>query len=133
MMNTVDEAISLSAPIFEGLRIEADAVIQTMLRNMDENCLSDGETVIKIKAHRQEDTAPDLMSQDPDAKRKIIVPSFAYQVTTIMKQEHRNTGSVGGNYELVWDSLTGKYIRRRVLEAQTSIFDPPEPMDIVPA
>lgn len=55
--------------------------------------------------------------------RDIIKPTFKHEISSAMQIKDKKAGSLSGNYELVWDALSDKYVMRSIDDGQVSLFD----------
>lgn len=79
---------------------------------------------MKVKITLTPDSAPDFSVRGIGQQtRSITKPKFDHTVTAVIQRKEKKTGTLAGNYELVWDKETCTYVMRPIDDGQTSIFD----------
>jgi len=74
------------------------------------------EMAIKLKITLRKDST--IGNQMP---RDIVVPKFDHKVSSVVQTKSEVSGTLGGNYELVWDGT--QWVMREVVDPQQTIFD----------
>ena len=80
------------------------------------------ELTMKLKISLTNDTAPDFSEVKYKAEREIVRPTFTHKISSVMQTKCEKSGEVIGDYELVWDKDSGKYIMRPIDNGQMTMF-----------
>ena len=110
--------LSLSGDTFNALKSDFNAVLRKTLSNMETKSSELTELTVKLKITLKKERAPGA-----GLPREVVVPKFDHKVSSIMQIKDELTGSLGGNYELVWDKDRGEYVMREIMDPQQSLFD----------
>ncbi len=121
--------LSLNGDTFNALKSDFDQMLRQLLTEMDEWDSEDADITIKVHVKREKDRARDMLANGYDAERDIIKPTFKHEVSSVMQAKNKKNGSLGGNYELVWDRDAHQYIMREIENGQMSMFDQEEPKE----
>lgn len=116
-------ALTLSSDTFNALKSDFDQVLRKTLTNMENKDSEQAELTVKLKISLTKDEAPNFDSLDRDAKREVVKPKFDHKVSSVMQIKDEQTGTLGGNYELVWDGELGQYVMKEIKDGQYSLFD----------
>ena len=81
------------------------------------------EIAVKVKITLTPDSAPDFSVAGSQQTRSITKPKFDHAVSAVIQKKEKKTGTLSGNYELVWDRETCQYVMRPIDNGQTSLFD----------
>lgn len=71
----------------------------------------------------EKDQARDFEVHEYEAMRDIVKPTFKHEISSAMQVKDKKTGSLSGNYELVWDRDSGQYVMRNIDDGQVTLFD----------
>lgn len=124
MCNKNDLPLSLKSDTFNALCSDFDQVLRATLHGMDETSQDVAEVNVKVKITLTPDSAPDFSVRGVSQQtRSITKPKFDHTVTAVIQRKEKKTGTLAGNYELVWDKETCTYVMRPIDDGQTSIFD----------
>jgi hypothetical protein len=118
-MNTNELDLNLNGDTFNALKTDFNAVLRKTLFNMEAKGSELAEITVKMKISLEKGTG----RFGDAAPRNITVPKFDHKVSSVMQIKDEIAGSLGGNYELVWDSKRGEWIMREITDGQQSIFD----------
>lgn len=124
-------ALTLESEIFNELKENFNAVLQKTLINMESKESEQAELTLKMKISLTNDTAPDFSEVKHRAEREIIRPTFTHKISSVMQTKCEKSGEVIGDYELVWDKDSGKYIMRPIDNGQMTMFEGEEVPDDV--
>lgn len=113
--------LSLKADTFQSLQEDFDAVLGRTLTNMETKGADDATITIKLKVGLEKSTARDYLANGYDGVRDIMKPTFTHEIASVMQIKDKKTGSLAGDYELVYDTETGKYFMRRVDDGQVQM------------
>lgn len=125
--------LSLNGDTFNALKSDFDQILRQLLTEMEEWESEDADITIKVHVKREQDRARDFQANGYDAERDIIKPTFKHEVSSVMQAKNKKSGSLGGNYELVWDRDSKQYVMREIDNGQMSMFDQEEPKGSAPA
>lgn len=115
--------LSLNGDAFNALKSDFDQILRQLLTEMDEWDSEDADITIKVHVKREKDRARDMLANGYDAERDIIKPTFKHEVSSVMQAKNKKGGTLGGNYELVWDRDAHQYIMREIENGQMSMFN----------
>jgi len=139
MCQTNDLPISLKSNTFNALCSDFDQVIRATLQGMSDTSQDTAEVNVKVKITLTPDSAPDFTVKGIGQQtRAITKPKFDHTVTAVIQRKEKKTGTLSGNYELVWDQETCTYVMRPIDDGQSSLFDdekgggPSEPRALPP-
>lgn len=119
-----DLPLSLKSNTFNALAADFDQVLRATLRGMDETSQDVAEVNVKVKITLSPDSAPDYTVRGIGQQtRAITKPKFDHTVTAVIQRKEKKTGTLSGNYELVWDKESCSYVMRPIDDGQESLFD----------
>lgn len=118
--------LSLSGDTFNALKSDFDQQLRQLLTEMEKRESEEATINIKIAVSLQPDQARDFQANGYDAMRDIVKPSFKHEVSTVMQVKSKKSGSLGGNFELVWDRELCQYVMREIDNGQVTLFDKEE-------
>lgn len=109
--------INMESALMLPLRTDMDGIINRTLKTM--HSTGNGEAVVtaKIKITLAKRAMP-----TKDGVRPSIQPKFEHEVQSVVQAKDKKTGSMTGDYELVYDPDTDEWVARD-RNAQTSMFD----------
>lgn len=124
-MENFEQNLHISDNAFEGMRHDADRVLQKLLKNMVEKESMEGSVTIKIDITLTQEF---IANHDPNVAgetRKILIPAFTHKVGSMMQIKDEAKGGI--NYEgceMVWDDDLKEYVVKPVANTtQRTIFD----------
>lgn len=118
--------LSLNGDTFNALKSDFDQQLRQLLTEMEKRESEEATINIKIAVSLQPDQARDFQANGYDAMRDIVKPSFKHEVSTVMQVKSKKSGSLGGNFELVWDRELCQYVMREIDNGQVTLFDKEE-------
>lgn len=118
-----DLPISLKSDTFNALCTDFDDVLRSTLRGMVETEQDTAEISVKVKISLTESSAPDFSVAGGQQTREITKPKFDHTVSAVIQRKEKKTGTLAGEYELVWDSESGRYVMRPIENGQMNLFD----------
>lgn len=125
-----DLPLSLKSDTFNALCSDFDQILRSTLNGMEETEQDVAEINVKVKITLTPDSAPDFTVSGSQQTRSITKPKFDHAVSAVIQKKEKKTGTLSGNYELVWDRETCQYVMRPIDNGQVSLFDrdkrPPE-------
>lgn len=124
-MEGFEQNLHISDNAFEGMRRDADRVLQKLLKNMVEKESMEGSVTIKIDITLTQEY---IANNDPaidGETRRILIPAFTHKVGSMMQIKDEAKGGI--NYEgceMVWDEYLKEYVVKPVANTtQRTIFD----------
>lgn len=126
MCNEKKYPLSLNGDTFNALKSDFDQQLRQLLAEMEKRESEEATINIKIAVSLQPDQARDFEANGYDAMRNIVKPSFKHEVSTVMQVKSKKSGSLGGNFELVWDRELCQYVMREIDNGQVTFFDKEE-------
>ena len=118
-----DLPLSLKSDTFNALCSDFDQILRSTLTGMEETEQDVAEINVKVKITLTPDSAPDFSVAGGQQTRSITRPKFDHSVSAVIQKKEKKTGTLSGNYELVWDRETCQYVMRPIDNGQTSLFD----------
>lgn len=123
MCQTNDLPLSLKSNTFNALCSDFDQVLRATLQGMSDTSQDVAEVNVKVKVTLTPDSAPDFTVAGGQQTRSITKPKFDHTVTAVIQRKEKKTGTLSGNYELVWDRETCTFVMRPIDDGQSSLFD----------
>ncbi len=111
--------LNLTGETFNALKNDFNKILRNTLSQMESKSSEAAEMSIKLKISLKKDFAQ-FGEMEP---REVLKPQFDHKVASQITLKNELSGSLGGNYELVWDEESGEYVMREIVDGQTSIFD----------
>ena len=118
-----DLPLSLKSDTFNALCSDFDQILRSTLNGMEETDQDVAEIAVKVKITLTPDSAPDFSVKGGQQTRSITKPKFDHAVSAVIQKKEKKTGTLSGNYELVWDRETCQYVMRPIDNGQVSLFD----------
>jgi hypothetical protein len=118
-----DLTLSLSGDAFSALRIDFDQVLRSTIAGMIDTDQDVAEIGIKVKITLTDDAAPDFTVAGGKQTREITKPKFEHTITAVIQRKEKKTGVFAGEYELVWDRESCRYVARPIDNGQQTLFD----------
>lgn len=119
--------LSLNGDTFNALKSDYDAMLRQTLTKMEDLKVEDATITVKVAVTLEKDQARDFQANGYDGMRDIVKPTFKHEVSSAMQVKDKKSGSLSGNYELVWDRESGQYFVRDIDDGQRTLFDDDEP------
>lgn len=117
--NPNDWALNLNDDTFNALKTDFNVVLKKTLHNMEQKESEAAELTVKLKISLERTK----QASGDDIPRDVIIPKFDHKVSSVMQYKDEKTGTLGGNYELVWDKERGEWVMREIIDGQQNIFD----------
>jgi len=124
-MEGYEQNLHIADSAFEGMRHDADRVLQKLLKNMVEKESLEGSVTIKIDISLTQEF---IENTDPDVEgetRKVLTPAFTHKVGSMMQIKDEAKGGI--NYEgmeMVWDDELKEFVVKPIANTtQRTIFD----------
>lgn len=124
-MEMYEKELHINDELFEGMRNDADRVLQKLLKNMVEKDSMEGKVTIGIDVTLFQEFIPNRDPEIEGETRRVLTPKFSHKVGSVMqiKNEMKGDRNCDGT-ELVWDETRGEYVLRPIANTeQMTIFD----------
>ena len=115
--------LTLNSSTFAALKADFDQVLKNTLRNMQEKGSEAAEVKVSLKISFVKDEKSYIQIADLDDRREIIIPKFDHKVSSVLQIKDEASGTLGGNFELVFDDVREDYVMREIINPQTSLGD----------
>ena len=119
MYNPNDWELTLNGETFAALKSDFDAILRKTLTNMEAKDSELAELTVKLKITLKKDKFP----YGEDFHRDVVMPKFEHKVSSVFQIKDELSGTLGGNYELVWDADRQEFVMREIRDGQTSFYD----------
>lgn len=120
-----EQNLHISDSVFDGMREDADRVLQRLIKNMVEKDSFEGKVTISIDVVLEQEFIPNRDPSIEGETRRILTPKLSHKVGSVMqiKNEVKGDKNCDGT-ELVWDKEKGEYVLRPIANTdQMTIFD----------
>lgn len=114
-----DLPLSLKSDTFNALCSDFDQILRSTLNGMEETEQDVAEIAVKVKITLTPDSAPDFSVKGGQQTRSITKPKFDHAVSAVIQKKEKKTGTLSGNYELVWDRESCQYVMRPIDNGQS--------------
>lgn len=125
--------LTIESDTLNAFKSDFNQMLRKLLSTMESQEAEEGTLNAKIVVKLMKDTARDYQANGYDGTREITTPTFTHKVGISMQFKDEKSGTLGGNYEMVWDRELGAYVMVEINNGQTSIFDEEEKERIVTA
>ena len=115
--------LNIESDAFSAMKQDFDKVLRRTLANMQQKESSDATLTLKLSISLTEQDAPDFESAYANAMRKVQKPRFDHKISSVMQIKTEESGSLKGEYELVWDEEAQDYVVKPNENGQQSLFD----------
>ena len=123
MNNTDILALNINSNAFENMKSDFDKVLRRTLGNMQSKESKEATLTVKLSISLTEAKVPDLDSPSVDAMRIVLKPRFDHKVSSVMQIKAEESGSLKGEYELIWDDESQDFVMKPIDNGQSSLFD----------
>ena len=113
-----DLQLSLNGDTFQAMKTDFDSILAKTIGNMEMKGANEATITIKLGV-----TLEKVNNGSYDEVKEVTKPSFKHDISSVMQVKDKKTGSLSGDYELVWDEEEKKYVMRRLGGEQMSLFD----------
>ena len=115
--------LTLNSSTFAALKADFDQVLKNTLRNMQEKGSEAAEVKVSLKISFVKDEKSYIQIADLDDRREIIIPKFDHKVSSVLQIKDEASGTLGGEFALVYDDVREDYVMREIINPQTSLGD----------
>lgn len=110
--------LSLSGDTFAALKEDFDSILAQTLGNMESKGAD--EAVITLKLGISLEKQSFVRNEE---SKELTKPTFKHDISSVMQVKNKKSGSLSGDYELVWDEDEKKYVMRKITNGQLTLFD----------
>ena len=114
--------LSLNGDTFADLKNDFDRLLQSTLHNMQKYEKNAADMTIKLQIHLDEDVVKDINDDGYEEHRRVLVPSFVHDITSVYQTKQKISGFLAGQYELAQDH-TNAYVMRKIEHGQLTMFN----------
>ena len=115
--------LSLNGDTFNGFKSDFDQMLRNLLTEMEKRDSDEATINIKMTVGLEKSEERDFEITAYEAMKEITKPTFKHEISTVMTVKNKKSGTLGGNYKLVWDSEAHQYVMREIDDGQRSLFD----------
>lgn len=116
-------ALTLESDTLNAFKTDFNQMLRKLLRTMEEQEAEEGTLNAKITVKLKQDQTRDFQTNGHDGMRDIVKPTFDHKVGITLQFKDEKSGSLGGNYEMVWDKDLMAYVMVEINNGQTTLFD----------
>ena len=109
--------ITMESETMSALKADMDSILSKTISSMQATQNGEATVTVKIKI-----TLERRRIADEQSSRAITVPKFEHDVQSVVQMKDKKSGSMPGEYELVYDPITDSWYMREI-RAQISMFD----------
>ncbi len=110
--------LSLNGDTFVTLKEDFDSILAQTLGDMKSKGAD--EAVITLKFGVSLEKQMLIRNKEPE---ELTMPSFKYDISSVMQVKNKISGSLSDDYELVCDDDEKKYVMRKITSEQLTLFD----------
>ena len=115
--------LTLNSETFAALKADFDLVLKKTLSNMQKKGSEAAEVKVSLKISFAKGVIPDISLDNLEGPREMIIPQFDRKVSSVLQIKDEASGTLGGNFELVFDENRKSWILREIIGPQTSLED----------
>jgi len=122
-----DHPLTLNSDAFNALKNDFNQMLRATLSSMEQKEAEEGTITVKLGISLLKDHVPDPTIVTYEAEREIIRPKFDHKVTATIQYKSEKTGTLSGDYELVWDRAISEWVMRPITNGQMNLFEDGDP------
>ncbi len=115
--------LSLNGNAFAVLKADFDNVLQKTLTNMQQKGSEAAEVKISLKISFDKEVMSGIQINNLDGQKEVVIPRFDHKVASVLQIKDEVSGSLGGEYALVYDNVRKDYVMREIVSPQTTLDD----------
>ena len=115
--------LTLDSTAFSKLKEDFNSILKKTLGNMQVKDSREATLTLKLNISLTDAEAPDFSVPYENAMRNIKKPRFDHKISSVMQIKNEESGSLKGEYELIWDEELGDWIMKPIDNGQCTIFD----------
>ena len=125
--------LTIESDTLNAFKSDFNQMLRKLLSTMEQQEAEEGTLTAKIVVKLMKDQTRDYQTNGYDGTREITTPTFSHKVGIAMQFKDEKSGTLGGNYEMVWDKELNAYVMVEINNGQTSMFDEEEKERVVTA
>lgn len=125
--------LTLESDTMNAFKSDFNQMLRRLLSMMEQQDAEEGTLNAKIVVKLVKDTTRDYQTNGYDGTREIKTPTFNHKVGIAMQFKDEKSGTLGGNYEMVWDKELNAYVMVEINNGQTSMWDEEQKERVVTA
>lgn len=110
--------LSLNGDTFQNLKENFDTVLARTVGNMEMKGADEATITLKLLISTKKENIG-----TPDNPEEATIPTFKHDISSVMQVKDKVSGTLAGNYALVWDDEEKKYVMKKITDGQLSMFD----------
>lgn len=115
--------LTLDSTAFSKMKEDFNSILKKTLGNMQIKESREATLTLKLNISLTDAEAPDFSVPYENAMRNIKKPRFDHKISSVMQIKNYESGSLKGEYELVWDDELQDWIMKPIDNGQQTIFD----------
>lgn len=115
--------LTLNSETFAALKADFDLVLKKTLSNMQKKGSDSAEVKVSLKIALSKAEDSNIKINDLDGMREVLIPRFDHKVASVLQIKDEASGTLSGNFELVFDENRKSWIMREIIGPQTSLED----------
>lgn len=115
--------LTLDSTAFSKMKEDFNSILKKTLGNMQVKDSREATLTLKLNISLTDAEAPDFSVPYENAMRNIKKPRFDHKISSVMQIKNEESGSLKGEYELIWDEELGDWIMKPIDNGQCTIFD----------
>lgn len=125
MNNPYEQSLHFNDSAFDGMRNDADIVLQKLIKNMVEKDSLEGKVTITIDVSLEQEFIPNHDPRIEGETRRVLTPKLSHKVGSMMQIKSETKGDKHyDGMELVYDEEKGEYVLKPIANTdQMTIFD----------
>ena len=125
--------LTIESDTLNAFKSDFNQMLRKLLSTMEQQEAEEGTLNAKIVVKLMKDQTRDYQANGYDGTREITTPTFSHKVGIAMQFKDEKSGTLGGNYEMIWDKDLNAYVMVEINNGQTSLFDEEEKERVVTA
>ena len=109
-MNNNEMQLSLNGNTFEALKEDFDSILASTVGTMEMKCADNATITLKLDI-------------ELDKSFGYTKPKFTHNLSSVMQVKQKKSGSLSGEYALVWDEDENRHVLRKVKGDQLNVFE----------
>lgn len=118
--------LTIESDTLNAFKSDFNQMLRKLLSTMEQQEAEEGTLNAKIVVKLMKDQTRDYQANGYDGTREITTPTFSHKVGIATQFKDEKSGTLGGNYEMVWDKELMAYVMVEIDNGQTSIWDEEE-------
>ena len=111
--------MSLNDDTFNDMKMDFDKTLSRTLSEMENRGSESAEITVSLKITLRRANVEMAFDETRDA----VSPKFEHKVASVLKTKFEYSGSLYGNFELIWDKDMQKWVMTEIRDGQMSFFD----------